>query len=908
MVVLLIVVAVVLVVVAARDRAELRRRIDALERAVTELRLHSRRAATDAPTAAHPAAAPVPPPPLAPGAPSAPASAPPLRPAASRAPIGAAAAARTTAELPRHAGAADPLPERHREVSPAEPEHPVAGDPLLPGWLRDFFSGGNLIVRVGVIVLFFGVAFLLRYAAEHSHLSIEWRLTGVAVAGVVLLGLGWRLRGARRGYALALQSAGVGVLYLTVFAAFRLFSVLPSGAAFALLAAIAALSAALAILEDSLAFAMLGTAGGFLAPVLASTTAGHHVALFSYFAVLDLAVVAIAWFRAWRPLNLLAFLFTYGIGTVWGVLKYQPPDFATTEPFVVLFFLMFVAIAVLFALKRAPQLEHYVDGTLIFGTPVVSFGLQAGLVREMHYGLAYSALALGGFYLVLARLLHARRRESLGLLVESFLALGVAFITLAVPFALEGRWTAATWALEGAAVLWIGLRQQRTVPVAAGLVLQLMAAVAYFWEGIEVPAAAADALLLNSRYLGAMLIGSSGILIAARLRHTRGTDTAPWYASLSMPLLGWGILWWLASGFWELERHVAPPLQLASGIVYTTGTAILTSALGARLAWRAMRGAALLLVPGLVLFALAGWNAPHPFAAGGWWAWPIAVLFASLVLLRDESVASGGGVTALHTLGLWLVTYLATAELAYQAEMAVRGSAVWPAAVRGLVPALAVFAATRGARRGGWPFGSAPRAYSGAGAIGLAAYLLGFVVYSAFSSNGAATPLAYVPLLNPMDLTEGFALLALVEAARAPARAGIELDAEFGRAAAVLTGAATFVWLNALALRTLHHYAGVPYTFDAIVASTLAQTTLTIFWTVLALLGMAFASRSGRRLEWMAGAVLLALVIVKLVLVDLSRTGTVPRIISFLGVGALMLVIGYLSPLPPAPKESADGA
>ena len=97
-----------------------------------------------------------------------------------------------------------------------------------------------------------------------------------------------------------------------------------------------------------------------------------------------------------------------------------------------------------------------------------------------------------------------------------------------------------------------------------------------------------------------------------------------------------------------------------------------------------------------------------------------------------------------------------------------------------------------------------------------------------------------------------------------------------------------FAWLNVLLLRTLHQYADVPYTLGGVEASTLAQTSLTIFWTALALVGMVWATRSGRRILWLCGAALLGVVILKLFLVDLSRTGTILRIVSFLGVGGLM--------------------
>jgi uncharacterized membrane protein len=66
---------------------------------------------------------------------------------------------------------------------------------------------------------------------------------------------------------------------------------------------------------------------------------------------------------------------------------------------------------------------------------------------------------------------------------------------------------------------------------------------------------------------------------------------------------------------------------------------------------------------------------------------------------------------------------------------------------------------------------------------------------------------------------------------------------------------------------------------------------------------MLIATRSARRIVWLAGAALLALVVIKLFLVDLSRIGSIERIVSFVGVGLLMLVLGYFSPLPPAVRE-----
>ena len=84
----------------------------------------------------------------------------------------------------------------------------------------------------------------------------------------------------------------------------------------------------------------IGSLAGFAAPLIASSGSGNHVALFGYYLVLDIAIAAVAWKRAWRPLNLLAFLGTYGVASFWGVVSYRADDFASTEPFVLAFWLL----------------------------------------------------------------------------------------------------------------------------------------------------------------------------------------------------------------------------------------------------------------------------------------------------------------------------------------------------------------------------------------------------------------------------------------------------------------------------------------------------------------------------------------------------------------------------------------
>ncbi len=266
-------------------------------------------------------------------------------------------------------------------AAPRMPPRPAKPDPfaLATRAVKRWFTVGNVPVKIGMLVLLAGVAALLKYASDQGWLRmpIEFRLAGIAVAALAALVFGWRQRADKRAFALALQGGAIGVLLLTVFAAFKLYALLPGAAAFGLSVVLIAGLGVLAVAQDSRTLAVLGILAGFLAPLWLSTGSGNHVALFSYYAILNAAILAIAWWRPWRVLNLLGFVFTFGIGTAWGVLQYRAEKFASTEPFLLLFFAFYLLIPILYARKRPasqgrphrrlPGLRHAVDRVLAAG-------------------------------------------------------------------------------------------------------------------------------------------------------------------------------------------------------------------------------------------------------------------------------------------------------------------------------------------------------------------------------------------------------------------------------------------------------------------------------------------------------------------------------------------------------------
>ncbi|MCF8111406.1 MAG: DUF2339 domain-containing protein [Desulfobacteraceae bacterium] len=810
------------------------------------------------------------------------------------------------ADQPEAVVASGSLAQKHEQRPGTAPAHvrENAFDPVIEK-ARQLLTRGNPVVRVGLIVLFFGVAFLLKYAAERDLLAIELRLAAVAFAGLAMLALGWRLRSRDLTYSLLIQGGGVGILYLTIFASSRIYGLVPLGLAFALMIAMVGLSVLLALLQNSVAMAAFGAIGGFLAPVLISPGTGSHVVLFSYYALLNAGILGIAWFKSWRVLNWIGFMFTFVIGMTWGYRFYRPEFFHTTEPFLILFFLFYLAISIMFAHRQPVHLKGYIDGTLVFGLPAVVFGLQGALVYEYEYAMAISALAMGGIYITLASVLWRKRAVGMKALTESFLSLGVVFTSIAIPLGLDSNWVTALWCLEGAGLVWIGVRQHRILARLAGLLLQIGAGIAFItgWgavaSGLKMP-------VLNSVYMSAFLLSLSGFVSNYCYQHyssrLRGFEL--W---IHLPLLGWALLWWLAGGFREINFYFNNTELVFACVVFIAASGWVFGWLNQRLQWEDTGYPAMAAVPMVLIITLAtnaGYSL-HPFEGWGVAAWGITLFLGCHLLYRLDQKWPEKLLGVLHLLMLIFVVFILTREAGWVVDLLVKGTRAWPFAVSGFIPALFISLLLRFGSRVPWPTGRFRSIYTGEGLLPMGIFLLGWVISACFRPADPA-PLAYIPLINPVEFTQVFVLLTLMHWWNsADTRRFAEAVQLSSRAVTWVMLAAAFLWINSVIARSVHFWAFVEFSGTALFASVYFQSALSIVWTLISLVLMAAATSRGKRMPWIVGAALLGIVVAKLFLVDLSEIGTVARIISFIVVGSLMLVIGYLSPLPP--KSAEDG-
>ena len=294
----------------------------------------------------------------------------------------------------------------------------------------------------------------------------------------------------------------------------------------------------------------------------------------------------------------------------------------------------------------------------------------------------------------------------------------------------------------------------------------------------------------------------------------------------------------------------------------------------------------------------------------GWLLWPVAWALLWRVLFvvdRAASATAGGepgppGAAGLLRLAHSLAAVALTAQVSWEASEWVGRSTpahtVWVACAVALpaIAALAFLARCRDVMR--WPFATHGELYATGAGTPIAAFVMLWFFAVNILSPGDSSPLPYVPLANPLDATLALAVVVVFGWARRASR--LPADVHYG-----WLGAGIFVAVNGMVLRTAHHWGGIAWRPGALLASRPLQAGLTLAWTLTAVALMVVATRRRVRPLWMVGAVLLAAVAAKLFLLDLTGLAGLTRIVAFLGVGVLLLAIGWWSPLPPVVAVSA---
>ncbi len=346
---------------------------------------------------------------------------------------------------------------------PRIPTQPVLTAPAEAVANLESRIGSHWLNRIGIAAVLIGVSYFLKFAFDNNWIGPAGRVTIGLLAGITVVI--WSERFRSRGYKIfsySLKAVGVGVLYLSLWAAFQVYSLIPNGAASMAMLAVTSATAVLALTQDAEILAAFALAGGFITPVLLSTGQNKELQLFSYLVLLDFATLVLVALKPWRRLLLLSYVGTVLLYVGWYSSFYDRSQLRLTLGFATLFFAIF-AIAPLIALPAKNERSLFSILSLLLA--LVNAGVYFLQVEAMYEQIdkrvtAWFALALAVVYIFLSRQVRVRYRDPAAAqaLHSLHLALAIGFITIAIPIRMDAHWITIGWFVEAAVLLWVADR------------------------------------------------------------------------------------------------------------------------------------------------------------------------------------------------------------------------------------------------------------------------------------------------------------------------------------------------------------------------------------------------------------------------------------------------------------------
>jgi len=424
-------------------------------------------------------------------------------------------------ELSLHA---DPhlIPQQARTASP-----PPSAAPSRTREEWEAFVGGKLLNRIGAFALILGVGFSLKYAFDNDWISESLRVIVGAVAGLACLAGAYRTHA--KGFqifAQGLVGAGIAILYLSTYAAFNYYQLVPQTLAFVLMSVVTILALGQGLLYNSFAVALLGWAGAFLTPTLLSTGTNNEIGLFSYLALANIGLLAVL-FRSpkWYVLEPLSFGATWLYYISWNDQWYTPDELGVTVFFVLAFwFVFFAADAVrLTGLRRPALLTQH--SAAIANAVVVFFALFAMIDPEHHDWMGATTLLLAVPY---AGLAVAVRRNPLA---DRFTAVrndlvAIALLVIATAIEFVDFETVRWWTIEAAALMMIGFGYRQRIVWRSAFFLLILAIARYvITDGaFSAESARAFVVLWNARAATVLVLAFGSAFAVWLLRRAHPED------------------------------------------------------------------------------------------------------------------------------------------------------------------------------------------------------------------------------------------------------------------------------------------------------------------------------------------------------------------------------------------------
>lgn len=302
--------------------------------------------------------------------------------------------------------------------------------------------------RIGILAVLIGMAWFLKLAIDNHWIGPAARVLIGIVAGIALLA--WSERFRKRDYAAfsySLKAIATGILYLSLWAAYSLFHLIPTPVAFIAMVLVTGVNAFMAWTQNSELLGLYALVGGYITPLLLSNGENHQLPLFTYLLLLNIATLALTMVRPWSRLLAAAFAGSVFYFTGWALDFYSEAQFASTAFFLSVYFLLFAFAPRLIRTVNTPApRDAFALRILPFATAALGFlGFYLLLDNPMgDWTQSWVAALFAVFYLVLMTLPTHLIREpqpSGSSQLQSFdLVIAIAFLAFALGRAIHHYW------------------------------------------------------------------------------------------------------------------------------------------------------------------------------------------------------------------------------------------------------------------------------------------------------------------------------------------------------------------------------------------------------------------------------------------------------------------------------------
>ena len=831
----------------------------------------------------------------------------------------------------------------HRDVSHEEPSE--AHTSLWAQALWDDLLHGSLVTRVGALMLLIGLSYLIRYVAKIYQPSLMSVHVSIASLGVILLGVGWRLAHTRQNWraaALATQGAGLTLNALSLVSAARVYHIITLEAGFGGLCLTMVLGVALALRQRSIGLAFTCIVGAFitpaLLPVIRQTEPLSYSLLLCYETVINLAILRLSTRSSWRSLNLIGFTGTSVSLLLWAHTWHATPVVPAWHLQLALAatILIFSFASLSQTTRQRSALRGWLDGYIWWGAPGVVFGVERMAFPQAPSLQGVALALLGGWYITLFFMVSRGSKQAQTSLAPALL-LRLSAVAFGLAIALLGNleMKLIVWCVEGVGLAWLSHRQGERVSLWVGLSFVWLAALMWSSRALTED-------LTRAQSASGLVLAGLTLTLAYLLSHDRDVDrdeASPFSGrELSISITSGGDQMTLLGLMMQISAlsvtlEVMGALPESGWILSLAVSPLLFFCVGKRLTWPQLSTYSFWITPLTMVTVLGGWYRQHGVEESVFLAAPIQTLSGALIVviaLMSLIYLSWRAPPEPQTQGIRRgVPFSSLAR--YSTLFAALGWAALESyhlgetlfdihtgrALTALVLSLPLWALVSARPSPISPqdtlrvplitrliFPQWHRDQSRRSLLKLLVVLT-LIAQVSLWSTPPTTHLGGLPLLNPVDLSQGVGLYILLEWYRETLR----LEVTSGPRVSLdrpprqhlitwLIGVLIFVTINIMLLRGAVVCEFTPFSHDGFWSHHGLQAIIAIFWCVCALTLMRSGSTRRSMYLWWIGLGLLVVTLLKVWVVDLQITNQLGRVIAFMGVGCVMLLVGYWAPAP----------